>query len=143
MKALMLLGLLCLYGCGDESALITDPAFNSYIDQFIQDAFAHNKVITKDQINVAFMDKPINGLSYGVCENGQIRIVEAYWNARNLNNKQAILYHELGHCVLDRGHDNTQNTQLNIPNSVMNSNVERVYDYWEKNRDYYLRELFK
>lgn len=57
---------------------------------------------------------------------------------------QATVFHELGHCVLDRDHDSGRTTQksANIYKSLMYPYVFSSSKIYEDNADYYHGELF-
>lgn len=57
---------------------------------------------------------------------------------------QATVFHELGHCVLDRGHESGKTTQKNatIYKSLMYPYVFSRSEIYEENADYYHDELF-
>lgn len=54
--------------------------------------------------------------------------------------REQLMFHELGHCVLDRDHRDTE-TPYKIPLSLMNKLMIDPGTYRE-NRDYYIDELF-
>lgn len=41
---------------------------------------------------------------YGNIVYGEITLNAAYWDRMNENTKEEVIWHELGHCVLDREH---------------------------------------
>lgn len=84
---------------------------------------------------------------YGQCEIGEgrnISINKAYWSDASHTSRELLIFHELGHCVLNLEHDDSWIT-LNgvyIPKSIMNSYLfsEYLYDTF---REYYMLELFR
>lgn len=65
-----------------------------------------------------------------------------YWNAASPSRREMVVFHELGHCVLGRGHLETAFAN-GICATVMNSGTSGcVVAYNNQNRDYYLDELF-
>jgi len=135
--------LLGIIGCGDDK-IHTNPSFDSYADRFIADAEQYNTEITKDSINIQFMEHAeysATGLVFGKCTNGIVYIVKDYWDSTSEEGRETLLYHELGHCVLHRGHESGSD-EIG-PKSVMVADSSLVTYYWAKNRDHYLKELFK
>jgi len=89
-----------------------------------------------DEANVAGV------CSYGGFSPGRIVIDTDFWARANVNAKEMIVFHELGHCYLFRDH-----REGRTPNgscvSIMRSGVERCRDnYHEGTKPYYLEELF-
>ena len=70
-----------------------------------------------------------------------IVLKEAYWQAIDENAREALLFHELGHCLFDRTHLNEQLHGSAVPASLMHENTMRSAVYVD-NRNRYLDELF-
>lgn len=73
-----------------------------------------------------------------------ININTRAWDAAEPMEREAILFHELGHCALNRAHDDSLVSLAGrtAPASLMNSFVVDSGTY-QAHRDYYLRELFR
>lgn len=82
----------------------------------------------------------------GTCQYGRhishVTVDEDYWNNSSSIRREFVVFHELGHCVLDRGH--TEDAFANgICKSIMSSGLGTCRDaYVFQNREYYLDELF-
>jgi hypothetical protein len=116
----------------------------SYVSMFERDSVIYGEgVIIKDLV-VRFGD-------VGAPRNGSVTLAKCYRTTdkapevvvgikqwRNLSNtgKMLLVYHELGHCVLNRLHINREDTI-----SIMNPTLmpEKVY---KENKEESLRELF-
>jgi hypothetical protein len=76
-----------------------------------------------------------------------VLINEQYWNSSTTNNTQReyIVFHELGHCALDRTHllatIQTINSTTFAPISIMYPSL-MYYPLYRNNQDYYRKELF-
>jgi hypothetical protein len=116
-----------------------DPAFSSYAEQFEQ---TYNLNI-RSSIIFKKMDKGFAGF----CEKRsdgykEITINPYWWNLYSEEQKQITLWHELGHCELDLGHD--PGYTAGCPHSLM---FWRVLAPWEvrdcfiPNKEYYLENL--
>lgn len=68
----------------------------------------------------------------------KVSISEVLWNKASNIEKEMILFHELGHGLLLKGHTNTENSNKK---SLMNKFIFSEKTYIE-NREYYLDELF-
>lgn len=68
-----------------------------------------------------------------------MELSEETWRKTDRWQREQLVFHELGHCVLNRNHDNK--TVMGIQKSVMNHAV-LPKDMYLLHREYYLRELF-
>lgn len=65
-----------------------------------------------------------------------------YWNNASFEEKEFIIFHELGHCFLDRDHLDASNNQ-NVCVSIMHSSPQACdFELNNNNREAYLDELF-
>lgn len=80
---------------------VQDSRVASYIEEFE----ATYGVSTRS-ISIEFVDQigSGNALYAGYCKDGSIVINEAYWKANSNERREALIYHELGHCLFGRGH---------------------------------------
>lgn len=72
----------------------------------------------------------------------EIAIDENYWRRSSHLGRELVVFHELGHCILQRGHNEAEgrgNTCLSIMNSGTSGCRTR---YTAANRDFYIDELF-
>lgn len=136
---------LFLVGCGDNSQATIDPAFEPYVARFVLEGTAEGKEVDISKLSVNFSDETrsvAGGIEFGSCTGHSIKIVRKFWQETSEANREALLYHELGHCVLRRQHLGGTEESLGIPKSVMVSDSAIVAAYWRTNRDYYIHELF-
>ena len=80
----------------------------------------------------------------GVCieySNGttEILIRESSWNTFSLRQREILIFHELGHCHLNRDHKDEEYKNFDL--SLMNSLLIDQFDY-QNYLDEYLEELF-
>ncbi len=94
------------------------------------------------------MDSTLKIHIAGTCErfNGTdasiVRINPNFWWNNSYSSREVLMFHELGHCVLNRGHTSTLD-DYNDPVSVMHPTIiseERVY---AGNYTSYMQELFR
>lgn len=73
----------------------------------------------------------------------EIKVNKKFWENYSTEQREVLIFHELGHCVFNLDHDN--NHSLYCPASVMRSylfsDFEILYCYIP-NRSYYLDDLF-
>lgn len=80
---------------------------------------------------------------YGSAINNHVTIDETFWLRSSNLIREFVVFHELGHCALLRGHDESQNAQ-GLCLSIMRSGLGTCRDaYSIENRDAYLDELFE
>lgn len=134
---------------GPESDM--DPAFIPFVDRFIEEANIRGITIDPSRIgSIQFGETPAtSGVPNpnGVCflSSGRVVIDKIVWNRLNDISRERLIFHELGHCVLDRHHDNAL-----LPNgeckSIMKGHEENfcfsnlgLSEFW---RNYFIDELF-
>lgn len=98
-------------------------------------------------IEAAIEELPEEGVagqcSYGYVQGRRIVIDLEFWENSNDNWREMVLFHELGHCHLDRAHREDA-FDSGICKSIMRSGVADCRDaYNVQNRAYYLDELFE
>lgn len=91
--------------------------FAPYVDKFIADSVIVREPVKIDNLIIHFADLSKNPNTLGQCTVGMgtvptIEIDFKHWGSLEEATRVALLYHELGHCVLGLSH--TEN-----PNSIM------------------------
>ncbi|MEM6765909.1 MAG: hypothetical protein AAF824_11565 [Bacteroidota bacterium] len=145
-----------LQACSDddptpEVRFDVPPSIQPFIDDFIAEGQQRGVNLTIDNLIVTFEGNLQNGDAAGLCTfaNGNnpphIRIDTTSANWRNNDwSREILMFHELGHCVLDR----RQHRDDRLPNdnysSIMRSDGAQVYggSLTLFKREYYLDELF-
>jgi len=105
-----------------------------YVDEF-------NRICKiKSDTNVRF--GLLEGDTVGLCIydffNSNVIIDESAWESYSHNKREVLVFHELGHCVLNRGHNKKKTNGR--PESIMYPYVLNGYSYFN-HRDVYLKEL--
>lgn len=146
MRSLLIISALLMTACGQQlktsdprTVSGIDPAFQSYVDLYKQTkgtGFYYD-------IPIAFGHQ--SGNVIGVCtrwSNGyrQIQIDPTYWNDpyTTEHEKISLIFHELGHCDLNRDHVTALRSN-NWPVSLM---YPYNYGYNSPDQSYYFNELF-
>lgn len=131
---------LLLTACGAPNK--TDAEFTEYVETFEKEAKAHGRGINLDFSIVLADSLDTSTKQTGVCDDNGIRILKSLWNSSSRSTKEALIYHELGHCALGRGHLDDLKTN-GLPLSIMNSHWDSVSRAVEiTGVDNYLGELF-
>lgn len=118
---------------------ISDPAFDDYIASF---EFDYDREIGDIPINFNDLKDQKAGVCYTWSSgHAEIEIDRSYWDTATENEKTAIIYHELGHCELGRGHfDAIRKDGCAL--SIMNWIVIRD-KCMDKHFDDYIEEMFR
>lgn len=88
-------------------------------------------------------DHVIGRCQYGRFVDNHITIDQPFWNGNSHLSREMVVYHELGHCYLGRGHREDA-FRTGLCESIMRSGTCCCRDaYNTSNRSYYLDELFE
>ncbi|GAB4424387.1 MAG: hypothetical protein OHK0039_41560 [Bacteroidia bacterium] len=122
-----------------------------YVVRFEQEAASRGLDLTIDNLRVSFASDLQGGDAAGLCTfanqdnpTPHVQLDTTSFNWRNnLNHREILVFHELGHCILNRLHRDDDLPNSNIA-SIMRSTGEQVYggSLNAFKRDYYLDELF-
>lgn len=142
---------LVLSACSKEEALLpaayVDPELQPYLTSFVE-AAANRRVDVAEA--VAAIDARFTDLSQdigGQCrradgQRASIRIDVTYWRQFSAMQREFLIFHELGHCILEREHLDEADAQGNCL-SIMNSGFGKCRNaYSRTSRERYLDELF-
>ncbi len=155
MRRMLLYGVLlglwalsCTKEVGPTSREVIVPTeVQPYVDRFLDAAAARGQAIDLTQmgLTVRFVDDIVDETA-GLCQEEEVIISRQSWDLRNDAKREELIFHELGHCVLSRTHDNDL-----LPNDEWQS-MMRGYpipmghtgpiNYSGVRRAYYLDELF-
>lgn len=143
-REIILLALL-VAGCSARPYESIDPDLKPAYESFLAASVSQNHDLTaENNIIVEYGDAAGTcggGDDSGCClkqDNQTPRVVIATY-VKNLSEdeKEMILFHELGHCLLNRDHESTQD-------SLMYPYVAEISPRsYESNHDAYMKELFK
>lgn len=118
--------------------------FISYVERFEQYAATEGHPLTIDNLIVEFgaMENP---QQRGICEfqgegTPKIIIDEANWRKMKEGKKEALMLHELGHCILHRDHVDAK-SEGGIPVSLMSPYTISAEIYYAYHKEF-VSELF-
>ncbi len=139
-----ILALFCM-SCYEEDHV--DADLIEYLEQFKEEAALRN-------IKVDYERKPVEArleihpeeVALGWCNHdfdnpNKVTINLIFWNVLNALEKEKLIFHELGHCVLDRPHLDRMKSD-GYCKSIMHSGQACADNYSVKTRKAYLDELF-
>lgn len=145
-----------------------DSGLKNYLDVFLKEAKDRNVKIDTTNLILRFVaEAEFNGTDYcGQCFQAnkkpelyqkEIKITknETCWGSTQAFTKEALVFHELGHCLLNRTAHRTDLLKNNVPASIMNTNNFDLYNAclyvidddpkkcnFTARRKYYIDELF-
>lgn len=138
MKLLLILMLIFLVSCGkDGKALYVEPSSQKYVTRFEQ--------LSNIRIDNLIVEiKPLEARIMGVCTTGmttpRIALNSLYWSNLSESEREELVFHELGHCVLGYGHDDST---LNIMNTYFFEGDIYEFYYGELLTNFYKRDYNK
>ena len=121
-----------------------------YFESFKEEAALRGVIFDNSiaQIEGYLQNIPDSGV-LGACkrnaeneDNPQIFLDKPYWRTATNLEREYVMFHELGHCFLKLGHDNSQDSKGDCL-SIMASGVgDCTSNYNQFNRDSLITELF-
>ena len=118
-----------------------------YYESFVFEAEKRNVQLTEEDLDVLmyFTNIPNNNV-LGQCRfsdgSNQIEIDQFFWRTLDEVGKEFLIFHEMGHCVLEREHRDDTDANGNC-RSLMHSVVGICnFDFTGSNRETYIDELF-
>lgn len=133
-----------------------DPILEPYITLFEQKAFERQLNIHVNDIKVYFVEdlgEDEDSVTLALCktyetssgqtaETPEIEVDRQEFERLTTYGKEAVMFHELGHCVLGRNHnDDIVPSEENRPVSIMSTYLVGAY-YYNKYYSSYINELF-
>ena len=128
-------------------------AFRPYVQRFVEEAEARGVRVDVRNLTIEFVSEINRGgraycgyaLNFGTANppHVEISLQDGCWNGQKDLNKEILLFHELGHAILNRAHSHKK-----LPNGSWGSLMfdGRQFDLYTEHtlgkRTYYLDELF-
>ena len=148
-NAIMIMILLHNISCDrDESIVHIDPLLTDYIDRFYEEG--EKRAVDLDRSDPrlsAYLESLTSDEVLGQCitytdGTRAVRIDENYWSTLTDLDKEYIVFHELGHCLLNRAHNNSFGTGRSCASIMQSGDAVCQVRYSVVNRDELLDELF-
>jgi len=140
--------MLIMSNCTKQSDNEIEAELKIHFDTFVTEAEAHDMDISLDQIDIgAYVANIEQRGTLGQCKSysdgsKQIVIDQSFWNSASELEREYVVFHELGHCLLGRDHDDTKDSSGKCI-SIMQSGdggCDGIYN--SQNRNSLLNELF-
>lgn len=141
-------GTFLLATCSRDTLQVFPADFKPFVDEFFQDAQlrGHDLLLEDFDLTIGFRNSYRDD-RLGQCVNTnrhKITVRKDYWDAASFLERRHIIYHELGHCILNQQHRGEADSR-GYCNSLMAANDEVTCSYnlvdsirW----DYLVDELF-
>jgi len=118
--------------------------FEPYVRSFDSNYYRYTgKTLPLDNLEMEFADSASSGSDRAVGEcnyrTRKIKVIRKYWQSASSNERTIIIYHELGHCYLRRGHKSDKSGSM--PLSIMYPTI-KTNNFFQDNKQDYLEELF-
>lgn len=137
MRLIILILVVCITSCGKR---LEPSQFESYIQSFMSEGLTRGVRIPR-HIFPPMTFGPAPNYVLGYCRTGpsghKIVINQHYWNDMSSECKELLIFHELGHCILNQGHDQKETA---IMFSYQDTTSCKFYKY---HRAEMLDELFQ
>ena len=148
---LSIFAIMAVLGCENPNDVeygFVDERLQPFFQRFSDEADLRGVAVDLSTSNIeAFVQTVFPNSVAGQCQRNtdrpsQIIIDVQSWNERNDTEKEFLIFHELGHCILDREHrDDTDNSGKCL--SIMHSVEGICRNEYESQRKEYLDELFR
>jgi hypothetical protein len=134
--------------CSKEKVQVIPNEFREYVDMFFEEGNQRGLNTNLDEVNLTIQFGSLNGSTAGQCsfQSNTITIDQDKWNSMIEEKKIWLIFHELGHCILNRQHKNntTDNGECVSIMKGTENNFECSLNYYsQKWWKYYLDELFE
>ena len=138
-----------ILGCG-RGPHYMEPDVAPIINKFLSDVIKYGRddidktVEDIDVVKIAKFEEPTRIATctwYDTVGLRRITISLEYWNIFTDQDKESLIYHELGHCFLGQMHRGQYDPILKRNTSLMYYHFTSGAKYYQF-RDYYLTELF-
>lgn len=153
MPALLGLGIIALCGISchkdDIPDLFVDNSLQVYFDRFVAEGALRNVIVDYKTAGVSGYIKAISSPHViGQCVHDKnipntVIIDRSYWENGSDLEKEFLVFHELGHCALNREHLDEGDKNGNCISIMTSGSAQCRINYTVNTREQLLDELFK
>lgn len=129
-----------------------DPEFQEYVDRFVDEGRKRGVTVDVSRLNMEFEEGYVErdgtiycgyANNFGTSSTPDVDISTTCWEFYDPVRREILIFHELGHAILDRAHVNTLLPSLG-KRSIMHPSlgVDIYSKYTLEKREWYLDELF-
>ncbi|NND34913.1 MAG: hypothetical protein HKN76_20170 [Saprospiraceae bacterium] len=147
----LLMAFFLIFSCQKESRITeayVDDELSQLFDQFVQEGLQRGVIIDFVKTPVeGFLDSSLGASVTGQCQHDsnnpdRVLINRSYWNRVTELQKEFLVFHELGHCYLQRSHLDDKNDRGECMSIMHSSSSACENAYSLETRASYLDELF-
>lgn len=146
---LILVLIMSFLSCRKEEDLIqpeVDQRLKLFFESFKQESISRRQSINMDDIIGTIVTMETAGV-LGRCNQSttgkkHLMIDSLFWLTSTFKEKEYVIFHELGHCALNRRHLDTKNVDGDCISIMQSGNGSCMMNYNAQNRSKYLDELF-
>ncbi len=136
--------------CQKEQVVLVDTTIQPYFDLFEKEGEARGRTIDLSAEGIqGILTTLEEGNVQGQCAVNNttgiktIRVDQTFWNTASNLEKEFLIFHELGHCYLDRRHLDETDSRGNCNSMMYTGNNVCKMRYTSSTRSTYLDELFQ
>lgn len=136
-----------------------DSTLNQYLETFVSRARDNGVSLDTYSLSMSFSESmpqaTSGGTVIGYCQRSSqsqnVVIKGSYWNGASVSDREQLVFHELGHCLLGLSHNDTTEVApvWNVPNmsaSGVPSSIMNTFHFgsglYSGNRETYIKRLF-
>lgn len=142
--------LICMttIGCSKQFENDIEAELQVHFDNFVEEAETQGITISLDQIDIGgYIENIETRGTLGQCKSysdgsKQITIDQPFWNQASDLEREYVVFHELGHCVLGREHSDEKDGNGNCVSIMQSGNGDCSGNYNSQNRNSLINELF-
>lgn len=139
---------LILVSCSDNDAHV-EAELQDYFNRFENEAFARGVLVDLEDLDLSgYIENIESNGTIGQCtsfSDGSKEVVVDIrrWNSMSDLEREYVTFHELGHCVLERSHDNSSHVNGTCQSIMQSGSNDCRSLYTLTNRNEMLDELFE
>ena len=148
MWAIPLIFISCTSGDYDmDYTLATDASIQAYFDRFEVEALKYGLAVDLEGMQIYGILSDLDEFTVGNCryrkrEPRRITVDRQHWQRISDLEREYIIFHELGHCYLEREHDDRKDSNGRCLSMMQSGEGDCWMKYNAHTRDTYLKELF-
>ena len=135
--------------CSPENDNEIEAELQIHFNNFIAEASGHGMEISLDNLDIGgYIENIEQQGTLGQCKSysnssKQIVIDQPYWNKADQMEREYVVFHELGHCLLGRDHQDSKDSNGFCLSIMQSGDGECKGVYNLQTRDRLLDELFE
>ncbi len=139
---------LCLMGCNKDNTQVIEGELQAHFSNFENEAAAHGIDLDISTLDISGYIQNIETIgTLGQCKSysdgsQQVIVDEQYWNRISDEEREYLVFHELGHCILKREHNDNKDENGNCISIMQSGTNGCKSEYSNENRTQLLNELF-